>query len=35
MDYFVHVLSGRKTWRTTDGTWMNLRDCKLSVRDKN
>jgi AraC-like DNA-binding protein len=21
MDYFVHVLSGRKTWRTTDGTW--------------
>jgi AraC-like DNA-binding protein len=22
MDYFVHVLSGRKTWRTTDGTWV-------------
>jgi AraC-like DNA-binding protein len=22
MDYFVHVLSGRKTWRTTDGTWI-------------
>jgi AraC-like DNA-binding protein len=21
MDHFVHVLSGRKTWRTTDGTW--------------
>ena len=21
MDYFVHVLSGRKTWRTTDGIW--------------
>ena len=21
MDYFVHVLSGRKTWRTVDGTW--------------
>jgi AraC family transcriptional regulator, exoenzyme S synthesis regulatory protein ExsA len=21
MDYFIHVLSGRKTWRTTDGTW--------------
>ena len=21
MDYFVHVLSGKKTWRTTDGTW--------------
>ena len=21
MDYFVHVLSGRKTWRTTGGTW--------------
>lgn len=21
MDCFVHVLSGRKTWRTTDGTW--------------
>ena len=21
MDYFVHVLSGTKTWRTTDGTW--------------
>ncbi len=21
MDYFVHVLSGAKTWRTTDGTW--------------
>ena len=21
MDYFVHVLSGRKTWRTTEGTW--------------
>jgi AraC-like DNA-binding protein len=20
-DYFVHALSGRKTWRTTDGTW--------------
>ena len=20
-DYFVHVLSGRKTWRTTEGTW--------------
>ncbi len=20
-DYFIHVLSGRKTWRTTDGTW--------------
>jgi AraC-like DNA-binding protein len=22
MDYFVHVLSGRKTWRTTEGTWI-------------
>ena len=22
MDYFVHVLSGRKIWRTTDGTWV-------------
>lgn len=22
MDYFVHVLSGRKTWRTSDGTWV-------------
>ena len=22
MDYFVHVLSGKKTWRTTDGTWI-------------
>jgi AraC family transcriptional regulator, exoenzyme S synthesis regulatory protein ExsA len=22
MDYFVHVLSGKKTWRTTDGTWV-------------
>lgn len=21
MDYFVHVLSGKKTWRTTDRTW--------------
>lgn len=21
MDYFVHVLSGSKTWRTTDGSW--------------
>jgi len=21
MDYFVHVLSGKKTWRTTDGIW--------------
>jgi len=21
MDYFVHVLSGNKTWRTTEGTW--------------
>jgi AraC-like DNA-binding protein len=21
MDYFVHVLSGRKTWRTPEGTW--------------
>jgi AraC-like DNA-binding protein len=21
MDYFIHVLSGRKTWRTADGTW--------------
>ena len=21
MDYFLHVLSGRKTWRTTEGTW--------------
>ena len=21
MDYFVHVLSGRKTWRTTEATW--------------
>ena len=21
MDYFVHVLSGKKTWRTTDGAW--------------
>jgi len=21
MDYFVHVLSGRKTWRTTEGAW--------------
>ncbi|HXV49796.1 MAG TPA: AraC family transcriptional regulator [Candidatus Binatia bacterium] len=21
MDYFVHVLSGRKTWRTTEGSW--------------
>ncbi len=21
MDYFVHVLSGKKTWRTTDGSW--------------
>lgn len=21
MDYFVHALSGRKTWRTTEGTW--------------
>jgi hypothetical protein len=21
MDYFVDVLSGRKTWRTTGGTW--------------
>jgi AraC family transcriptional regulator, exoenzyme S synthesis regulatory protein ExsA len=21
MDYFIHVLSGRKTWRTTDGIW--------------
>ena len=21
MDYFVHVLSGKKIWRTTDGTW--------------
>jgi AraC-like DNA-binding protein len=21
MDYFVHVLSGRKTWRTTETTW--------------
>jgi len=21
MDYFVHVLSGKKTWRTTDGHW--------------
>jgi AraC-like DNA-binding protein len=20
-DYFIHVLSGRKTWRTTEGTW--------------
>jgi AraC-like DNA-binding protein len=22
MDYFVHVLSGKKTWRTTEGTWI-------------
>jgi AraC family transcriptional regulator, exoenzyme S synthesis regulatory protein ExsA len=22
MDYFVHVLSGKKTWHTTDGTWI-------------
>jgi AraC family transcriptional regulator, exoenzyme S synthesis regulatory protein ExsA len=22
MDYFIHVLSGRKTWRTTEGTWI-------------
>ncbi len=22
MDYFIHVLSGKKTWRTTDGTWI-------------
>ena len=21
MDYFVHVLSGRKTWRTAEGSW--------------
>jgi len=21
IDYFVHVLSSKKTWRTTDGTW--------------
>ena len=21
MDYFVHVLSGKKTWRTTEGSW--------------
>jgi len=21
VDFFVHVLSGKKTWRTTDGTW--------------
>jgi hypothetical protein len=21
LDYFVHVLSGKKTWRTTEGTW--------------
>jgi AraC family transcriptional regulator, exoenzyme S synthesis regulatory protein ExsA len=21
MDYFVHVISGKKTWRTTDGSW--------------
>src|SRR5918999_2529989 len=21
MDYFVHVLSGKKTWRTANGTW--------------
>ncbi|MGH7785112.1 MAG: helix-turn-helix domain-containing protein [Candidatus Binatia bacterium] len=21
MDYFVHALSGKKTWRTTEGTW--------------
>jgi AraC-like DNA-binding protein len=21
MDYFVHALSGRKTWRTTEGAW--------------
>src|SRR4030095_461936 len=21
MDYFVHVVSGKKTWRTTDGSW--------------
>ena len=21
MDYFVHVLSGRKTWRTTEASW--------------
>jgi len=20
-DYFVHVLTGRKTWHTTDGVW--------------
>ena len=21
MDYFVHVVSGKKTWRTTEGSW--------------
>ena len=29
MDYFIHVLSGKKTWRTTDGTWIAEKDQTL------
>jgi hypothetical protein len=29
MDYFVHVVSGKKTWRTTEGSgrWKRVRRC--------
>ena len=32
MDYFVHVLSGKKTWRTTDGTWTLAKGQTLFVK---
>ena len=32
MDYFVHVLSGKKTWRTTDGTWIAEKGQTLFIK---
>jgi hypothetical protein len=34
MDYFVHVLSGRKTWRTTEGTWTAQKGQTLFFRSR-
>ncbi|HEY6363351.1 MAG TPA: hypothetical protein VI585_01040 [Candidatus Binatia bacterium] len=34
MDYFVHVLSGRKTWRTTDGTWIAEKGQTLFFKER-
>jgi AraC-like DNA-binding protein len=32
MDYFIHVLSGKKTWRTTQGNWTAVKGQTLFIK---